>query len=523
MREAGGGGLVRVRAGRQHPPRMTMPPTSVPSPARTTGLARELGLLGLVATGVCSMVGVAINIIPFMMQRNVPGIGPFVLPAYLMASVPAVLAALAYAVLASAMPRAGGSYVYASRALNPYLGFVASFSQWFGLSIAIGVVSYAIPPFLRDVAVPLGWAGAARALDNGTVRLAVALACCWAAVLVNVRGVAVVARTLVPLMLLTFAGGTVVIVAGFHFTHADFAAALLAREGRAVPVAASSFSWGALASASALLFSSYIGFDSIVQAGGEARRATRNVPLATGIAVGVVGVFYLLFTAAVYHAVPWSYVAAEAQHRDITAPGLLGYLLSPGWTVVIVAFAALALIKDLPGMVLGVSRLMYAWAADGIMPAALKRVHPRWRTPHVALLASGAMATIGILGCHLAGDFFVGVDVLVTSMLVSFVLMSVAVLVLPWRNPELARAVTILRSRLVQVPVALAGIAALGGLLATTVWRDLETPVRAWYYRSTPVWFAVMAIATVIYVRERRQLRRAGVDLAARFAALPPE
>ena len=269
--------------------------------------------------------------------------------------------------------------------------------------------------------------------------------------------------------------------------------------------------------------SSYIGFDAIVQAGGEARRATRNVPLATGIAVGTVGLFYLLFTAAVYHAVPWEFIASEAQQRDLTAPGLLGYLVSPGWTVVMVAFAALALLKDLPGMVLGVSRLMFAWAADGIMPAVLARVHSRWRTPHVAVVASGAMATVGIVGSHLAGDFFVGVDILVTSMLVSFVLMSLSVLVLPWRNPALARLVTVLKPRVLQVPVALAGVAALGGLLAVTVWRDIDAPVRAWYYRSTPVWVAVMIVASLIYWRERHMLERSGVDLRARFAALPPE
>ena len=42
----------------------------------STGLARNLGLLGLAATGICSMLGAAINIIPFMIQRSVPGIGP---------------------------------------------------------------------------------------------------------------------------------------------------------------------------------------------------------------------------------------------------------------------------------------------------------------------------------------------------------------------------------------------------------------------------------------------------------------
>ena len=119
------------------------------SPPATPRLAREMGLAGLTATGVCSMVGAGINVIPFMIQRNVPGIGPLVLAAFAFAALPAVLAGLAYAVLASAMPRAGGSYVYASRGLDPYLGFVASFSQWFALVVAIGVVvvrAGAVPP-----------------------------------------------------------------------------------------------------------------------------------------------------------------------------------------------------------------------------------------------------------------------------------------------------------------------------------------------------------------------------------------
>src|SRR5262249_14831055 len=176
-----------------------------------------------------------------------------------------------------------------------------------------------------------------------------------------------------------------------------------------------------------LLFASFIGFDSIAQAGGESKRPERNLPLAIGIAVVSVGTFYMLFTGAVYHAVPWQFIAGEARHRDVTAPGLLGYLLPPAWTVVIVAGAAVALIKDLPAMLLGVSRLMFAWAEDGIFPRAIAAVHPRFRTPHAAILASAVMATAGIVGSHLAGDFFLGVDILVTSMLVNFLLVSVSV------------------------------------------------------------------------------------------------
>jgi APA family basic amino acid/polyamine antiporter len=275
--------------------------------------------------------------------------------------------------------------------------------------------------------------------------------------------------------------------------------------------------------AAALLFASFIGFDSIAQAGGEARNPGRDLPLAIGLAVGSVGVFYMLFTAAVYHAVPWQYVAAEAIGRDLTAPGLLGYLLPPFWTVVIVSAAAVALAKDLPAMLLAVSRLMFAWADDGIFPARVAEVHPRFRTPHVAVVASGVMATIGVVGSHLAGDFFLGVDILVTSMLVNFLLMAVSVLTLPRRNPALARAVTVVPSRAWQVPIGVLSMIVLIGFLVVHTWKDLSAPAAAWYFRSTWLWAIVMAVGSAIYWREVRSLERRGVDLQARFAELPRE
>ncbi|MGQ0734683.1 MAG: APC family permease [Acidobacteriota bacterium] len=494
------------------------------SPAPGPRLAREMGLLGLTATGVCSMVGAGINVIPFMIQRNVPGIGEHVLSAYALAALPAVLAGFAYAILASAMPRAGGSYVYASRGLDPYLGFVASFSQWFSLCVAIGVVSYLLVPFLRDTAAAVEWSGVAAWLEAPAVRLSIALGVLWIAVGINVRGVALYQRLIVPLMFLTFLLGGVVIVAGFAFTHDDFAAALLARDGQTLRAAADTpLRGGTFLTAASLLFASFIGFDSIAQAGGEARRPGRDLPLAIALAVGSVGVFYMLFTAAVYHAVPWQYIAAEALDRDLTAPGLLGYLLPPFWHVTIVAAAAVALAKDLPAMLLAVSRLMFAWAEDGIFPRAVAVVHPRFRTPHVALFASGLMASGGIIGSHLARDFFLGVDILVTSMLINFLLMAVAVLTLPLRNPDIAKCITVVPWRVVQVPLGVLSVVVLGVFLVVHTVKDLTAPVAAWYFRSTYLWGLVVALGSVVYWREVRALARRGVNVRARFARLPPE
>lgn len=241
--------------------------------------------------------------------------------------------------------------------MSPYLGFVASFSQWFGLSTAIGVVSYVLVAFLRDIALPLGFTNLAHGMETGLTRPAIALAFLWFFVGVNLRGLKSYERTLVPLMVVMFLAGFIVIIAGFTFDSADFAAALRAKQDARLPeVPHAPFDLSKFLAAASILFSSFIGFDSIAQAGGEAKNPERNLPLAIGIAVVSVGTFYVLFTAAVYHAVPWAYVAQQAMLRDVAAPGLLGMLLSPGWTVMIVGGAAVALANDLPAMLLAVWR-----------------------------------------------------------------------------------------------------------------------------------------------------------------------
>jgi APA family basic amino acid/polyamine antiporter len=490
----------------------------------STGLVRRLGLLGLAATGICSMLGASINVVPFMIQRNVPGIGPYVLPAFLLAAVPAVLAAFAYSLLASAMPRAGGSYLYASRGLHPYLGFVASFSQWFGLSIVIGVIAYVVIPFFRDIALGLNWPEVAAWLEVGGVRVSLALLLLWTFVLVNIRGAKFYERTIIPLMFLMFGLGAIVIVAGFWFSPSDFARGLLEQKGQVfVTDTTAVFHWPTFLAAAALLFSSFIGFDSIAQAGGEAKNPKRNLPLAIALAITVVGSFYFLFTAAVYHTVPWQFVAQEAMQQDISAPGLLRYVLPAGLAVAIVAGAAIALINDLPAMLLSVSRLMFAWAEDGIFPKKITAVHPVWRTPYVALLLSGGMASVGILGSHFAGDFFLGIDIMVTSMMVNFLLMCLTLITIVRVNPALARNINVIKSQPIRQLLGWAGTIALAGFLVIHTTKDLGKETEAWYFHSTYIWLIVMLLASVLFFSRWSSLKKKGIDLNQQFSTLPPE
>ncbi len=123
----------------------------------------------------------------------------------------------------------------------------------------------------------------------------------------------------------------------------------------------------------------------------------------------------------------------------------------------------------------------------------------------------------------MAGDFFLGVDLLVTSMLVNFLVMCVAVLALPHTNPALAAEVKVFPRRSVQLALAAAGVVLLAGLLVVQIWKDLAAPAAAWYFRSTPVWLCVLLAASLLYKREMTALLRSGVDVAERFRLLPPE
>jgi basic amino acid/polyamine antiporter, APA family len=494
-----------------------------PAPQRRVHLDRALGLMGLLCTALSAMIGVGINILPFMVQRLEPGIGAWIPVAYVVAAVPAALAALCYAALSSAMPRAGGSYVYATRGLDPFVGFLASFAQWFGLSMGMGVVAYLVVPMVRDIVATAGWPEVAPVFNRGIVRVPLALAAIWFFWRVNVVGIKTYQRTVVFLTTAMIVGPLIMTTVGFLAQPGDFER-MLAAKGIAMPPAAPlpTFSIGAFLGTCVILFSSFIGFDAIAQAGGEAK-SERDLPRSIVIAIAFVMVYYILFTSAVYRAVPWQYMYLRSLVEDFSAPTLMAPFL-PAWLGIVILLAVTAAILNaILGVMLGNSRMLYAFAADRVFPASLAAIHPRFRTPSLAITVTAIVGSMSVVGCHLAGDFFLGVDMLVLSMLLNFILMAVAVITLPRVNPQLYRAVGFLRSRGTQVAIAVVATSLLTVLLLIKVVGDLgsNTP---WYFKSTFIWVVVMGAAAVVFRRFWAALERQGVDPRRDiFSRLPEE
>jgi anaerobic C4-dicarboxylate transporter len=117
------------------------------------------------------------------------------------------------------------------------------------------------------------------------------------------------------------------------------------------------------------------------------------------------------------------------------------------------------------------------------------------------------MATIGVLGSNFAGDFFLGIDIMVTSMLVNFLLMCITVLTLKKNNFNLYQEISVFKKRIFQLIIGWVGIVFLSGFLLIHTYKDLNKEVEAWYFHSTYIWLLVMLLASIVFLFRWNQLK----------------
>jgi APA family basic amino acid/polyamine antiporter len=221
--------------------------------------------------------------------------------------------------------------------------------------------------------------------------------------------------------------------------------------------------------------------------------------------------------------VPWNFIATEAIEKEVSAPSLLSYLLPRWWSFLIMGGACIALLKDLPSMILSVSRLVFAWSKDALFPKRFMTIHTKYQSPYQAILFSGLIATCGILGTHFASDIFLGIDIMVISMLANFILICISVLSISKYNPTLAAEISIIKNTTVQKFIAVSGIISLGFFLMLMIEQDINSVSKSWYFYPSLVWLIVMLIASMIFFIYWRQLKNNSIDLREQFKKLPQE
>lgn len=374
-------------------------------------LRRELGLRDLVLFNLAAVIGIR-----WLAAAARAGPSSFVLW-LLAAAFFFVPSALAVARLGSRWPEQGGIYVWTRRSFGDWHGFLCGWCYWLSnlfyfpnlLLAGLGMAAY------------LGGECGAALSENRAFLLIGALALLWAGTLTNLAGLRVGKWTENVGGLATYAAGLTLVACGFLVWLRGQAAAI---EGPWWP----RWDWGAVNFWSQIAFA-FGGLELGAAMAGEIRDAGRTVPLAAWLSGAAIAAFYLAGTWAVLALAPpggLSIITGLAQAGAAASEALGAAWISP----LLAGLVTLGIAGQLGAWLAGSARIPFAIGLDRYLPEAFARLHPRWGTPHVAILSQAAVCTVFLLAMQ-AGEspraaYQLLVDMTVITYFIPFVYMFLA-------------------------------------------------------------------------------------------------
>jgi len=415
--------------------------------------------------------------------------------------------AATYAEATVMFPEAGGSSSFARHAFNELVSFVAAWGQMLNYVITVAISAYFVPHYLAVFWEPLGH-GPGDIIAGAAVIVFLAV--------LNIRGSQESAKLNLILAVADLA--TQVVLVGIGVVLVLSPQILVDNVHLGVAPTWSDFALGI-----AVGMIAYTGIETISNMAEEAKDAARTIPRSVGLVVIAVLGLYLLIPVVALSAMP---VVQDAAGHYTTALGsefandpILGIVenlgLASGPTEVLrfyvgILAAVILLIATNAGLI-GVSRLTYSMGQHRQLPESLRQVHPRYRTPYIAILVFAAIAMITLIPGQ--------TDFLATmysfGAMLSFTIAHVSVIQLRRNNGEVERTwkpPLNFRAFGFEVPLT----AVLGGLGTFAVW----IVVMALNPRTLAVGVGWMVLGLIIYVLYRRNQK---LPLTETVKVLTPE
>jgi amino acid transporter len=394
---------------------MKVPSTTGSAPVtEQPNLLRALGLWETSAIVIGIMIGTAIFLVPAEITREV-GSPRAALAVWLVGGVLSLFGALSFAELAAMFPQSGGQYIFLREAYGPLVSFLCGWSFFVSAQTGgISVLAVGFAEYLHELVALSPWQQKAAA--GASIALFTAI---------NYRGVregGAVQSILTGLKVAAIAG---LIILGF----------VLIRHAPGGPVSlplpkGSNFvpSFGVALVAA---FWAYEGWNTCTFAAGEVKRPERNLPLALILGTSTVIALYLGLTLVYYRVLPVPEVAQSARVAADSAVRILGRggSLFVTWVIII------STLGSINGSVLAAPRVYYAMARDGLFFRWCAAVHPRFRTPHLALLLQGTLAILLVL----LGTYEQLYTYVIFAAWVFYALAAFAVIVLRRKMPQRLR------------------------------------------------------------------------------------
>lgn len=390
---------------------VTAAPLANESPPSSPSLVRTMGLFALVVYGVGDMVGAGIYV---TIGKAAAAMGNAVWLAFAASMVAAMLTGLSYASIASRYPRAAGAAYVTHRAFRfPLLSYVVGLA-----TTASGLTSMA--------AGANGFADYVRSFAGGVPSSAIILAFLGGLGLLNFWGIRQSMWANLVCTAVEVGGLLFIIAVGARFWGDVNYLEVPSRGGGA----AAAPSVLLVLNGAVLTFFSFIGFEDMLNVSEEVKDPVRTVPRGLVIALLIVTVLYISMSITAVSVVDYRRLgdptlgAPLAQITGRAAPWLSPWVFT---AITLFAVTNTALINYIMG-----SRLLYGMARHGLLPAALGRVHPRRRTPHVAVL----VLLVVVVALALSGGIAQLASATALLLLSCFVVVNGALIVLKRRPAE---------------------------------------------------------------------------------------
>ena len=464
------------------------------------GLKRSLTALDLTLLGIGAIIGTGI----FVLTGRAAAVnaGPAVALSFIVSGIASVFAGLCYSEMASMIPIAGSAYTYAYATMGELVAWIIGWDL---------ILEYLV----ASAAVSVGWAGYVTTfLDHA---FGVKLPTAWssapvnwvpdAAVSMGGNFVSTGAIINLPAVLIVLAVTGILVVgikesARFNsvivFIKVVVVLAFIAVAWRFVKPenwhpfippnqgAFGKFGISGILQGATMVFFAYIGFDAVSTAAQECRNPQRDLPIGILASLSICTVLYIAVSLILTGVVPF-------QQLNVPHPIAVG-IAATGihWLEYAVEIGAIAgLSSVMLVLLLGQPRIFFSMALDGLFPQVAAKIHPRFGTPYITTIITGVVCAIcgGVLPIEVLAEL--------TSIgtLFAFVLVSLGVMILRIKRPEIPRAFRVPGGTYL-VPILGALTSGLLMYTATT-----HTIIRLF------AWLAIGLVVYAFYGRKHSKLR----------------
>lgn len=380
---------------------------------------RTLGVVDLTFLGIGGIIGAGVFVLTGIAAARYAG--PGVALSFAAAGFLCILVGLAYGELASMIPASGSAYAYTFASLGEGMAFFCGWSLLLAYTVtasavAVGFSSY-FSSLLDSVGLGLPHALTATLAEGGVVNLP-AMVIILLLSLILIRGTKESSTLNTLLIIITLLAVVGFIVLSFPHAHWQNLHPFLP------------YGVSGIASGAAIVFFSFMGFDTVATSAEECKKPERDLPIGIVVSIFVCMLIYISVSTALTATIPYTDLdrgdPVAYALRAIGQDGMAGFI-----TLGILA----GLVTTLIVYIFGQSRIFFAVSRDGLLPSAICKLHPKYKTPYLTTII-GSIIIAAIAG--LVPLMYI-VELANTGTLIVFLVNFIGLMAMRRRYPEIKR------------------------------------------------------------------------------------